>query len=151
MIKSQAQNRFEKQREALKKGDIKTVKQIAEEIKKEESQSDLVDAWPLYRRMPREWFEKATIQEKVIRLHSDQYGYIIVCEEKEVEETIGFRGRVPIIVKKKKLDCSKFWDFDKRYKEYQEKKEKQQEAINHEIQNIVEKEQNESNEKKFNS
>jgi len=139
MIFSPAQLRFEKQKQAYCNGDISTVKRIAEEARNELIKKGYVSAWPVYKWIEKEWFAKA-IQEDVISFHSDANGYQIVGYKKDEEVTVGYRGRTPIIVKKKILDISKFRDFDKRYKEFREKKEKQQFAINNEIQNIVETE-----------
>lgn len=137
---SPAHIRYEKQKEAFLKGDMTTVRQIAKEARADLERRGYVSAYPLFRWIKKEWFDKA-IAEGVIRFNSKEYGYQIVAIECEVKEVIGHRGREPIYEKKIKLDISKWQDFSKRYKEFREQKEGQQYAIDQDFIRLIKTEQ----------
>ena len=98
----------------------------------------MVRAWPLFSWIEKEWLEKA-LGERVLRYHSEEYGYIILVDTRQDEKVVGYKGRTPITeIKENVTDSSRFKDFHRRYEEYRQKKEKQQFAINEQMKSLLE-------------
>ncbi len=112
--KSKAYKRFRIQIEAYHRGDLATVKQLAEEARQELIKKGYVHAEPLRHWIKKEWLEKG-LQEGVITKTPN--GYFPVEDGGVVEKVISFRGRTPITEKTVTKSYKKFNDFCKRMEE----------------------------------
>jgi hypothetical protein len=94
--------RFEKQEKAFLRGDLKTVRELAEEARTELRSQGWVKAGPLG------WFKQEWISYgiKIGAIIRNGNNYSLVMEETEKEIVDGYRGRKPIITKKKSRDIS---------------------------------------------
>ncbi len=138
MSYSPVYDRYENQKAAFFRKDMVTVQRLAGDARAELVKKGYVSAWPVFRWIEKEWFDKANA-EGILNYHSERYGYQIVAYEREVEEVVERRGRTPIITKKMvKLDCSRFEDFCKSYQEYRQKKERQEFTIDRDIKRLIE-------------
>lgn len=129
-----AHARFQKQKEAFLRGDMKTVKKLAEEARQKLESKGFVKT-NLFGWIEREWLEKALKEDVVVK---KEVGYVPAVIEREEEIVTGHRGRVPIIEKKTKLDISIWREFCKEYEEYKNRKERQQYVIDEEMGVLVE-------------
>lgn len=107
MSLSSAKLRFEKQEKAFLKGDLKTVKELAKEARVELRSQGLVKAEPLG------WFKQEWISYgiKIGAIIKKGNKYSLVVEEIEEEIIDGYRGRKPIIARRKSRNISKVRQF----------------------------------------
>jgi len=114
--------RLQKQREALRRGDIATVKKLAKEAANELFEKGYVRANPAFPWILKDWLDKA-IQEGVLVRTST--GFHPVLDESIREEVIGYKGRKPI-VEKLVNSYSKYEDFCTRYEKHLEERRKKE-------------------------
>lgn len=105
--------------EANRKHDLTTVKRLAAEAEREFLMDGYVQALPLFPWIEKEWLEKGIAMGAIIAKNGQYYPLV---KETETEVTTGYRGRVPIVEKKKVIDASAFSLFLYQYKEYRKKK-----------------------------
>lgn len=118
------------------RANLQDIQERALKARKALEAKGLVQAWPVFGWIEKEWLEKA-LNEGIIRYHSKEYGYIIVANKRRDEKVVGYRGRTPITETKDVIDISGFQDFLRRYQEYRERQEKKQYATNKDIQEII--------------
>lgn len=127
MTKDEVMERFRKQKEALRKGDLLTVKRIADECRKELEEKGMVKAHPVFGWTEKEWLDKA-LNEGVIHFDCN-YGYLITADELVDDEVVGYRGRTPITQTKTVLSTARFKDFLRRYEEFKSEKLREEHSI----------------------
>ncbi len=140
MDNSADKERYLKTRKALKDGNIVLVKDLAEQSKQELIKAGYVRADPVFRWIEKEWLEKGLTEGVIVykKNENESYtGYNPKVEEIEVEEIKGYRGRNPIVEKRKKIDASRFFNFLERYKKFK----KQQFAISEEMSELMDEEE----------
>lgn len=111
VMQTKAYKRFQIQLAAHHKGDMATVRQLAEEARQELIDKGYVPAEPLKRWIKKKWLDKG-LQEGVIVKTSK--GYFPVADEVVEEKVISIRGRTPITERKTTKSYKRFDDFCKR-------------------------------------
>lgn len=119
MSSTPARMRFINQKEAWKKRDFMTVKNLAEEAQKQLEQKGFVRAEPAFGWIEKEWLQRA-LKEGAVKKTSK--GYIPAAYEVTEKRVIGHRGREPIYEAKNMLDTSQWQSFCQRYEQYRASK-----------------------------